>query len=104
MPHPIPRALRYGVHWPVRVRPLDAPDWSPGRSVNISTSGVLVELGRQCRVGEIVELEVDFLSPDLARQTVGAIGRVIRIDGQERRRAAIRFDVAPTAAVARASA
>ena len=87
-----PRAHRYGVAWPVRIRTPASGQWSIGTSVNLSTSGVLVEVRRQWRIGEVLELELDFPSAGETRQTVGAIGRVSRTDGQVLDRAAIQFD------------
>ena len=87
-----PRAHRYGVAWPVRIRTPVSGQWSTGTSVNLSTSGVLVEVRRPWRIGEILELELDFPAAGATRQTVGAIGRVSRTDGQVLDRAAIQFD------------
>src|SRR5688572_1480426 len=87
-----PRAHRYGVAWPVRIRTPAGGQWSIGTSVNLSISGVLVEVRRQWRIGEVLELELDFPAAGAARQTVGAIGRVSRTDGQVLDRAAIQFN------------
>src|SRR5687768_7006175 len=88
-----PRAYRYGVSWPVRIRTPASGQWSIGTSVNLSISGVLVEARRQWRIGEVLELELDFPSPGATPQTVGAIGHVSRTDGQTLDRAAIQFDL-----------
>jgi hypothetical protein len=99
-----PRAYRYGVSWPVRIRTPASGQWSIGTSVNLSISGVLVEARRQWRIGEVLELELDFPSPGATPQTVGAIGHVSRTDGQTLDRAAIQFDLTGAAQVSRASA
>jgi hypothetical protein len=75
-----------------------------GTSVNLSTSGVLVEVRRQWRIGEVLELELEFPSAGATRQTVGAIGQVSRTDGHARDRAAIQFYITGAAQVSRVSA
>jgi hypothetical protein len=90
--------------WPVRIRTPVSGEWLSGTSVNLSTSGVLVEVRRQWRVGEVLEMELDFPSAGAARQTVGAIGYVSRTDGQGLDRAAIQFAGANLPRVASCSA
>lgn len=104
MTAPSPRAQRYGVNWAVRVRTPSDGQWSTGMSVNLSVSGVLVEVRRQWRIGEVLELELEFPCAGAAPKTVGAIGRVTRTDGQVFARAAIQFTLPSAARVSRASA
>ena len=99
-----PRAQRYGVNWAVRVRTASHDQWSTGLSVNLSVSGVLVEVGRQWYIGEVLELELEFPCTGAAPLTVGAIGRVTRTDGKVFGRAAIQFALPRAAQVSRASA
>jgi hypothetical protein len=98
------RASRYGVSWPVRIRTSANGQWSIGTSVNLSISGVLVDVRRQWCVGEVLELELDFPFLGATPQTVGAIGYVSRTDGQTRDRAAIQFEFAAVTRVSRGSA
>jgi hypothetical protein len=100
---PRPRANRYGVNWPVRVRTSANGQWVTGTSVNLSITGVLVDVRRQWRIGEVLELELDFPSPAAVRQTIGAIGRVSRTDSQTMSRAAIEFEPSGAARVSRAT-
>jgi len=100
---PRPRANRYGVSWPVRVRTSANGQWAIGTAVNLSITGVLVEVRRQWRIGELLELELDFPSPTALRQTIGAIGRVSRTDSQTMSRAAIEFEPTGPARESRAS-
>ena len=93
---PQSRARRYDVNWPVRVRTPTTGQWSTGTSVNLSISGVLVEVRRPWRIGELLELELEFPSPGAERQTVGAIGQVTRTDRHVSGRAAIQFDLTGT--------
>jgi len=104
MTGPSPRAQRYGVNWAVRVRTPSHGEWSTGMSVNLSVSGVLVEVGREWRIGEVLELELEFPCTGAAPQTVGAIGHVTRTDGKVFGRAAIQFAVPTAVQASRASA
>lgn len=96
---PRTRAQRYRVNWTVRVRTPANRQWSNGLSVNLSVSGVLVEVPRQWRIGELLELELEFPCTGAAPQTVGAIGRVTRTDGTVSGRAAIQFALPNAAGV-----
>ena len=86
------RACRHSVTWPVRVRALTDPDWHPGRVVNLSVTGVLLQTDRQYEVGERVEVEIDFLTQPEMKTVVGGVGHVVRGNGAPRR-AAIHFDL-----------
>ena len=101
---PRSRAQRYGVNWAVRVRTASHGQWLTGMSVNLSVSGVLVEVRRQWRIGEVLELELEFPCTGATPQTVGAIGHVTRTDGKVFGRAAIQFALPRAAQSSRASA
>ena len=86
------RACRHSVTWPVRVRALTDTDWHPGRVVNLSVTGVLLQTDRQYEVGERVEVGIDFLTQPEMKTVVGGVGHVVRGNGAPRR-AAIHFDL-----------
>ncbi len=94
------RACRHPVEWPARVRLETESEWHPGRVVNLSVTGVLLQTDRHYKVGERVEVEIDFLTQPEYRTVVAGIGAVVRGSGTSPRRAAIHFDVgcAPRAA------
>jgi hypothetical protein len=86
------RAQRYAVNWPVRIRHITGTKWHSGRSVNLSVSGILLETGRRYKIGDRVEVEIDFLAhPDMKTFIRGA-GYVVRQDRMARGSAAIQFD------------
>ena len=87
------RAQRYGVKWPVRVRRLDEATWSPGSSVNLSISGILLETPRPYRVGDRVEVEIIFLAHPDARTIIRSLGHVVREHGGVPGGTAVQFDV-----------
>jgi hypothetical protein len=69
------RAKRFSVQTPVAYRERGESIWSPGRSVNVSRTGVLFETDRPTVVGATIELVLEFEAP-LA--TVACSGRVVR--------------------------
>jgi hypothetical protein len=84
------RAQRYTVNWPVRVRRINGTRWHLGRSVNLSVTGILLQLPRGYSVGQRVEVEIDFLAHPDQKSIIRGLGRVVRaLD----RAAAIHFDV-----------
>jgi hypothetical protein len=72
------RAQRFGVNWPMRVRPLGSDEWHDCRTLNLSVSGVLLRTyGRDLDMGARVEVEIHF--PPLARRSiVSGVGHVVR--------------------------
>ena len=87
------RAQRYGVTWPVRVRRINETNWHVGKSVNLSVTGILLQLPRRYQVGERVELEIDFLAHPEMKTTIRGVGQVVREDSASSGSAAIQFDV-----------
>lgn len=87
------RAQRYGVKWPVRVRRLDEATWSPGSSVNLSISGILLETPRPYRVGDRVEVEIVFLAHPDSRTIIRSLGQVVREHGGLAGGTAVQFEV-----------
>jgi Tfp pilus assembly protein PilZ len=72
------RARRFGVCWPVRVRRDDESAWHAAMSLNISTSGILLETRRAYDVGDRVELEISFLGHPDRSTIIGTFGHVVR--------------------------
>jgi hypothetical protein len=76
----------------VRVRSITGTKWHSGRSLNLSVSGILLETGRRYKIGDRVEVEIDFLAhPDMKTVIRGA-GYVVRQDRAASGGAAIQFD------------
>lgn len=89
------RACRHDVKWPVRVRSVAEADWHAGQVVNLSVTGVLLQMEQEYEIGERVEVEIDFLTQPESRTVVGGIGYVVRGNGNgaARSSAAIHFDL-----------
>jgi hypothetical protein len=90
------RAHRYGVNWPVRVRRIDHDAWQAGKTLNLSVSGVLLQIQRdwEYQVGDRVEVEIEFLTQNHTRtNTISDVGRVVREDALDSGSAAIQFTV-----------
>ena len=88
-----PRACRHSVKWPARVKSIAGTSWQPGHVLNLSVTGVLVQVDQLYEIGERVEVEIDFfVEPDHSSVVTG-VGRVVREQGFPRG-AAIQFDVA----------
>jgi hypothetical protein len=68
-------------------------DWHAGQVVNLSVTGVLLQTERHYKVGERVEVEIDFLTQPEYRTVVAGVGAVVRGSATGPRRAAIHFDV-----------
>jgi len=102
------RACRHPVTWPARVRAVTEDVWHAGQVVNLSVTGVLLQLERKYNVGERVEVEIDFLTQPENKTVVAGIGYVVRGNGHgaATRRAAIHFDLgcAPKAVAPRPAA
>lgn len=88
------RAQRFGVSWPVRVRRLHENDWHAGRSINLSVTGILLDTGTRYKVGERVEVEIDFQVHPNSKTIIRGAGQVVREDRHlTTLGAAIQFDV-----------
>jgi hypothetical protein len=81
------------VKWPARVRAIAETDWHQGHVVNLSVTGVLLQLQRPYKIGQRVEVEIDFDTQAGCRTVVAGIGWVVRGDDNDPRNAAIHFDV-----------
>jgi Tfp pilus assembly protein PilZ len=77
------------------VRAITEEAWVAGQVVNLSVTGVLLQLERKYNVGERVEVEIDFLTQPESKTVVAGIGYVVRGNGHgaATRRAAIHFDL-----------
>jgi hypothetical protein len=85
------RAYRYDVKWSARVRSVGEDCWEAGQIRNLCVTGVLLQAQRHYRVGERVEVEIDFLTRPHAATIISGVGRVIREDGPASGSAAIEF-------------
>lgn len=72
------RACRHDVRWPARVRSNDEAGWHTGQVVNLSVTGVLLQMNRPYQIGERVEVEIDFLSRPECQTVVSGVGLVVR--------------------------
>ena len=92
------RSCRHHVGWPARVRSITESKWRAGQVLNLSVTGVLVQLAEPCEIGERVEVEINFLARPDCKTVVTGIGYVVREHGGDPHNAAIHFDVdcAPT--------
>jgi hypothetical protein len=86
-----PRACRHQVRWPARVRSVDEVGWHAGQVVNLSVSGVLLRMDHQYRIGERVEVEIDFLTKPECRTVVSGVGFIVRKDAMIPGSAAVQF-------------
>jgi hypothetical protein len=75
-----PRAQRYHVSWPARVRCGDYGEWHACRTVNLSVSGVLLRTYRKFDIGERVEVEIEFLATVQSKSIISGTGQVVRHD------------------------
>jgi hypothetical protein len=87
------RATRYAISWSVRVRRVDDSSWSVAKGVNLSVSGILVEMPRAHRIGERIECEIDCLVRPGRKTILRGVGEVVRNGNSRRTLAAIQFDV-----------
>lgn len=87
------RACRHHVRWPARVRSITESTWRPGQVVNLSVTGVLLQLEQIYAIGERVEVEIDFLTQPESKTVVSGVGYVVREYGGAPYRAAIHFEL-----------
>jgi hypothetical protein len=86
------RACRHYVRWPARVRSITESKWHSGQVLNLSVTGVLLQLEQAYEIGERVEVEIDFLAQPECKTVVSGVGRVVREVGDPYC-AAIHFDL-----------
>ena len=86
-------ACRHDVSWPARVRYAHETQWHPGQVLNLSVAGVLLQTEQAYRVGERVEVEIDFLAQPTSTTVVAGVGLVVRTDRRTPGRAAVQFAV-----------
>lgn len=75
------------------MRSVTGSKWRAGQVLNLSVTGVLVQLEEPCEIGERVEVEIDFLARPECKTVVTGIGYVVREHGGDPHNAAIHFDV-----------
>jgi hypothetical protein len=68
-------------------------EWRPARVVNLSVTGVLLDVMPRYRVGDRVEVEIDFMTQPVSTTVVAGIGLVVRAGAENARRAAVQFAV-----------
>jgi len=76
------RKRRYPVAWPLQYRRLTDSEWRPGRTINMSVSGVLFEAEDPLRPDEAVELSIMFQANGrhIPSSLVSANGFVVRTE------------------------
>jgi Tfp pilus assembly protein PilZ len=87
------RACRHDVEWPARVRSITESTWHAGQVMNLSVTGVLLQIEKTYDIGERVEVEIDFLTQPERKTIVTGVGRVVRDNGGRPACAAIHFDL-----------
>jgi hypothetical protein len=87
------RATRYAVSWRVRVRRVDDSKWNVARAVNLSVSGILLQLPQRHRVGERLECEIDCRVRPEMKTMLRGVGEIVRHGKSRHALAAIHFDV-----------
>jgi hypothetical protein len=87
------RACRHTVNWPARVRSVAESTWHSGQVINLSVTGVLLQIERSYEVGERVEVEIDFLTKPESKTVVSGVGHVVREHRGQPPGAAIHFDL-----------
>ena len=71
-------ANRHEVSWPVRVWSIEKSAWHTGKVLNLSVTGVLLQLEYPHHVGEQVEVEIDFLPQPDSATIIAGVGRIVR--------------------------
>ena len=87
------RACRHDVEWPARVRSIVESTWHTSQVVNLSVTGVLLQINKAYDIGERVEVEIHFLTQPQRKTIVTGVGRVVRDNGGRPPTAAIHFDL-----------
>ncbi len=87
------RACRHYVKWPARIRSLTESQWRPGQVLNLSVTGVLMQIEHEYEIGERVEVEIDFLTQPESKTVVTGVGYVVREHRGVPYCAAIHFDL-----------
>jgi hypothetical protein len=95
-----PRAERYPLHVPARVRPEGHATWRDADVINISRTGVLLIVASNFPVAATVDLEFGLLDGAARVSDVHCIGQVVReeraVDGRSLLAAVIeRYDFEP---------
>lgn len=73
------RRPRYDVERPIRYRPLEAPEWSTGSTVNVSATGVLFRGNLPLPVGTGIELEIALSGVWAGGGNIRATARTVRL-------------------------
>jgi hypothetical protein len=94
MEHPeARRACRHQVQWPARVRLITESTWHTGQVLNLSVTGVLLQIEQAYGIGERVEVEIDFLAQPESKTVVSGVGHVVREHAGDPFSPAIHFDM-----------
>jgi PilZ domain len=76
-----PRAERYPLTMPLRLRRESAPAWRSGRTCNVSLTGVLARVdGGDLDVGTPVEMVLGVSDEEPGARHVVCVGRVVRVE------------------------
>ena len=86
-------ACRHDVDWPARVKSAAETKWLAGRVINLSVTGVLLDIVPRYRVGDRVEVEIDFMAQPASTTVVAGIGLVVRAEPENNGRTAVQFAV-----------
>jgi hypothetical protein len=88
------RKRRYEVNWPLQYRRLNEAEWRPGRTINMSISGVLFEAEEPLPPAEPVELSIMFQATGrhIPSSLVTASGFVVRTEPKVPVVIAVKFD------------
>jgi hypothetical protein len=89
-----PRKPRYVVNWPLQYRRATDLEWRPGRTINMSVSGVLFVAADSLDPDEAVEVSIMFHAADrhIPSSLVTASGCVVRIEPKSPAVIAVKFD------------
>ena len=89
-----PRKRRYPVAWPLQYRRVNDSEWRPGRTINMSVSGVLFQAEDPLVPDEAVEVSIVFQAGGrhIPASLVTAIGYVVRTEPKVPVEIAVKFD------------
>ena len=89
-----PRKRRYLVNWPLQYRRVSESEWRPGRTINMSVSGVLFEAESPLDADEAVEVSIMFQAAGrhIPSSLVTASGYVVRTEPKVPAVIAVKFD------------